>query len=145
MTSTNQPPISNQSNRPHQPVRQSHREHRAMRRRSPWLPDADRPEATHTPSASVSKAVRYDDIQHTTRGDGETVTSNCHVVYSISGGPAESGLMVQRARAGMGGVIPASSALGSALIGLRVGQRAPLVFDDGKVGTVTVLEVAQTD
>lgn len=74
----------------------------------------------------------------------DLVTGGCHVVYSVDGGPFETGLLVQRARASLGsGVIPVASLLGATLIGMRVGQRAPLLRDDGTIGTITVLGVNQ--
>ena len=71
------------------------------------------------------------------------VTGGCRVTFSVDGGPHQTGLLTQRARSGLGGcVIPVSSLLGATLIGMRVGQRAPLPSVDGTVCTVAVLDVA---
>ena len=73
----------------------------------------------------------------------DLVTGGCCVSYSVDGGPVQSGLLVHRARSGSGsGVIPVSSLLGATLIGMRIGQRAALLCEDGAILSVTVLEVA---
>ncbi|MDX1784786.1 hypothetical protein [Roseovarius sp. ZX-A-9] len=73
----------------------------------------------------------------------DVVTGGCRVTYAINGGPAESGLLVHRARTGaVNGIIPVSSLLGATLIGMRVGQRAPLLSLDGTIASVSVLGVA---
>ncbi len=74
----------------------------------------------------------------------DLVTGGCRVIYSVDGGPIQTGLLVHRARSGLAsGVVPVSSLLGATLIGMRVGQRAPLLRDDGTVGTITVQGVIQ--
>ena len=76
----------------------------------------------------------------------DLVTGGCHVVYSVDRKPAATGLLVHRARSGgASGVIPVSSLLGATLIGMRVGQRAPLLREDGTIGAVSVLGVTQPD
>ncbi len=76
----------------------------------------------------------------------DLVTGGCEVVYSVNRAPAATGLLVHRARSGgASGVIPVSSLLGATLIGMRVGQRAPLLHEDGTIGTVAVLGVTQPD
>ncbi|MDX2482693.1 MAG: hypothetical protein QNK42_03440 [Pseudodonghicola sp.] len=73
---------------------------------------------------------------------GDLVTGGCQVAYSIDQNPALTGLLVHRARSGeASGVIPVSSLLGATLIGMRVGQRAPLLQEDGTIGTLSVLGV----
>jgi hypothetical protein len=70
------------------------------------------------------------------------VTDGCKVTYSVDDGPPQIGLLTQRARSGQdNGVIPVSSLMGATLIGMRIGQRAPLPSVDGTVYTVTVLGV----
>jgi len=77
---------------------------------------------------------------------GDLVTGGCQVVYSVDRHPAAIGLLVHRARAGgASGVIPVSSLLGATLIGMRVGQRAPLLHEDGTIGTLSVLGVTYPD
>ncbi len=61
-------------------------------------------------------------------------------------GPEQSGLLVHRARTGApagaaSGVIPVTSLLGATLIGMRTGQRAPLLCEDGTIMSVVVLGV----
>ncbi|TDE33064.1 hypothetical protein [Antarcticimicrobium sediminis] len=73
---------------------------------------------------------------------GDLVTGGCQVAYSVDQKPASSGLLVHRARSGgASGVIPVSSLLGATLIGMRTGQRAPLLHEDGTIGTLSVLSV----
>jgi hypothetical protein len=64
----------------------------------------------------------------------DLATSGCHVVYSVDGGPAQSGLLSHRARPDAAfGVIAVRSLLGATLIGMRIGQRAPLLREDGSI------------
>lgn len=73
----------------------------------------------------------------------DMVTDGCRVTYSVDDGPPQIGLLTQRARSGLdNGVIPVFSLMGATLIGMRIGQRAPLPSVDGTVYTVTVLDVA---
>ncbi len=76
----------------------------------------------------------------------DLVTGGCRVTYSVNGGPEQTGLLVHRARSGLGsGVIPVSSLLGATLIGMRVGQRAPLLCEDGAIMSLSVLDVTPPD
>lgn len=76
--------------------------------------------------------------------DSDLATGGSHVTFCVDNGHQQTGLLSHQARTGLAsGVIPVSSLLGATLIGMRVGQRAPLLFDDGSIGTVTVLGVAQ--
>lgn len=69
---------------------------------------------------------------------------SCRVGYVVSGGERQVGLMTHRARSGLGNdIIPVASLLGATLIGMRAGQRRPLLCVDGSVRTITVLDVAQ--
>ena len=73
----------------------------------------------------------------------DMVTDGCRVTYSVDDGPPQIGLLAHRARSGLdNGVIPVFSLMGATLIGMRIGQRAPLPSVDGTVYTVTVLDVA---
>lgn len=64
------------------------------------------------------------------------------VTFSVDGGPERTGLLAHRARAGTNsGVISTASLLGATLIGMRVGQRAPLLCDDGTIVSLVVLNV----
>lgn len=72
----------------------------------------------------------------------DLVTGGCRVTYSVNGGARQTGLLVHRARSGSGsGVIPVCSLLGASLIGMRSGQRAPLLCEDGIIESLTVLGV----
>ncbi|SMC95497.1 hypothetical protein [Primorskyibacter flagellatus] len=72
----------------------------------------------------------------------DLVTGGCRVTYCVSNAESQTGLLVHRARAGAGsGVIPVASLLGATLIGMRAGQRAPLLCEDGSIMSVSVLDV----
>ncbi|RKF14767.1 hypothetical protein D6850_07765 [Roseovarius spongiae] len=74
----------------------------------------------------------------------DVVTGASCVTYAIDDGPAQTGLLNHRARPGAAsGVIPVCSLLGAALIGMRKGQSAPLLCEDGAIVTLTVLDVDQ--
>ena len=74
--------------------------------------------------------------------DRDIVTGGSFVTYSVGGGAATSGLLVHRARPGLlqSGVVPVASLLGATLIGMRTGQRAPLLCEDGSVKSLLVLD-----
>lgn len=75
----------------------------------------------------------------------DAVTGGSVVAYTIDGGPERSGLLVHRARPGVGGgVIPVSSVLGATLIGMRAGEEAPLLCEDGTTATLRVEHVSAT-
>ncbi|HBB81726.1 MAG TPA: hypothetical protein DC031_00295 [Sulfitobacter sp.] len=64
------------------------------------------------------------------------------VAYAIDGALPCSGLLVHSARPGApGGVIAVASLLGATLIGMRVGERAPLLNEDGGIATVSVVSI----
>ncbi len=74
---------------------------------------------------------------------GGIVTGSCSVTWSVDEGPAETGLLSHRARAGIAtGVIPVCSNLGAALIGMHVGERAPFLREDRTLASLRVLQVA---
>lgn len=119
------------------------------------LPDVDRAqlqrhlrqcETARRPSSSLLTAALKRKISGAralgnARPD-DAVTGGCVVSFSIDDGPLRSGLLVHRARPGVGGgVIPVSSVLGATLIGMRVGQDAAMVCDDGSRATVHVAQV----
>lgn len=74
--------------------------------------------------------------------DRDIVTGGSFVTYSVCNGAPTIGLLVHRARPGIqkGGVIPVASLLGATLIGMRTGQRAPLLCDDGTIKSLLVLD-----
>ena len=74
----------------------------------------------------------------------DAVVGGATLDYRIDNGPVQSGLLCHRSRTGgVSGVIPVLSLLGATLIGMRTGQRAPLLREDGAIVTVAVLSVAQ--
>ena len=65
------------------------------------------------------------------------------VTYSIDRGTRQTGLLSHRARTASGiNVIPVPSLLGATLIGMTVGQRAPLLLEGGAIKAVRLLAVA---
>lgn len=78
--------------------------------------------------------------------DSNVIVGGSCATYAIDGKPSQSGLLVHRARSGLhSGVIPVASLLGATLIGMRVGQRAPLLFEDGTIGRLSVLDVSSSN
>lgn len=72
----------------------------------------------------------------------DVVTGTSCVRYMINGGPTQIGLMRHWARRGArGGVVPVCSLLGAALIGMRIGDRAPQLDEDGTIGSLAVLDI----
>lgn len=72
----------------------------------------------------------------------DLVTGGCRVTYCVNNAEPQTGLLVHRARSGaVSGVIPVSSLLGATLIGMRIGQRAPLLCEDGSIMSLSVLDV----
>lgn len=74
--------------------------------------------------------------------DRDIVVSRNEVIYSVSGASVEAGLLVHQPNAGprQRGIIPVSSLLGATLIGMRIGQRAPLLCEDGSVKSLVVVD-----
>ena len=74
--------------------------------------------------------------------DRDIVIGGSLVSYSVGGGAPAHGLLVHRVRPGIqkGDVIRVASLLGATLIGLRAGQRAPLLCEDGSVKSLLVLD-----
>lgn len=74
----------------------------------------------------------------------DVVTGGSRVRYAIAGGPERCALLVHRARMGAAsGIVPVASLLGATLIGMRVGQRAPLLCEDGAIVSLLVLGVVR--
>ncbi|WP_323783332.1 hypothetical protein [Leisingera sp.] len=62
-----------------------------------------------------------------------------HVTYTVDGEAPQTGLLVHHAGPEpIRGVIPVASLLGATLIGMRVGQRAPLLCEDGSISKLIV-------
>lgn len=72
----------------------------------------------------------------------DIVTGGSLVSYSLGGGAPASGLLVHRVRPGVQqrDVIGVASLLGATLIGMRAGQRGPLLCEDGSVKSLLVLD-----
>ncbi|MGX0977402.1 conserved hypothetical protein [Roseovarius sp. EC-HK134] len=78
-----------------------------------------------------------DDVHYT-----DLVIGGSCVTYVIDGTAPQTRLLVHRARTGQpSGVIPVASLLGATLIGMRTGQRAPLLLEDGSIGRLFVKDV----
>lgn len=79
----------------------------------------------------------------TTPAERDIVTGGCRVSYSVNGGANQTGLLVHEARpnALSSGVIAVPSLLGATLIGMRIGQRAPLLCEGGAILSVLVVDV----
>lgn len=72
----------------------------------------------------------------------DVVTGASCVSYAIDGAAVQIGYLSHRARNSVQtGVIPVCSLLGATLIGMRVGERAPLLREDGTISSLTVLSV----
>ena len=101
------------------------------------------------PSSKLLAYVLANKLMNTRSVDdvhqSDLVVGGSCVTYAIDGADLQTGLLVHRARAGLpGGVIPVASLLGATLIGLRAGQRAPLLFEDGSIGRLRVTEVTSS-
>lgn len=121
-------------------------------RRSPPLPDEDhrqlrqhlkRPSVVGQPFLQYVLRHKLSETAQNCDGMGEDfVTGASYVSYSVNGGPAQTGLLRHWPQIGSKcGVIPVCSNLGTALIGMRVGQRAPLMREDGTIASLRVLKV----
>lgn len=98
------------------------------------------------PSWALLAYVLHDKIVNTEpyRGpiERDIVVGGSQVSYAAGGGAVASGLLVQRARHSTRhlGIIPVASLLGATLIGMRFGQRAPLLCEDGSVTSLVVVD-----
>ena len=74
--------------------------------------------------------------------DRDIVVSGRKVTYSVSGASVEVGLLVHQPNAAprQRGIIPVSTLLGATLIAMRIGQRAPLLCEDGSVKSLVVVD-----
>ncbi len=73
----------------------------------------------------------------------DLVVGGACVTYAVDDKEPQTGLLVHRVTAGVDGAeIPVASLLGATLIGMRVGQRAPMLFEYGTIGKVCVISVA---
>ena len=78
--------------------------------------------------------------------DCNIVTSDCKVTYQVNRGTPETGLLTHRTRLDSRmPIIPISSLLGATLIGMRIGQRAPLINEEGSIHSLLVIDVAKEE
>lgn len=143
---------------PDQPKRQTHSVFRALRNTPSMLPEADHQklqqhledcEGAMRPSSTLLAYVLANKLMNTRPVSDvhctDLVVGRSRVTYAVDGEVPETGLLVHRARSGaLSGVIPVASLLGSTLIGMRVGQRAPLLREDGTIGKLSVTAVAHS-
>lgn len=110
------------------------------------LQHLERCERERGPSWTLLAYVLHDKIVNTEPCRGlptqDIVFGGSQVAYAVGGGAVASGLLVQRARPGTRqlGIIPVASLLGATLIGMRIGQRAPLLCEDGTVTSLVVVD-----
>ena len=76
-----------------------------------------------------------DDVYYT-----DLIVGGSCVTYTVDGKEPQSGLLAHQP----GGIIPVASLLGATLIGMRIGQRAPLLFEDGSIGRLFVKDVTSS-
>lgn len=82
-----------------------------------------------------------DDVHHS-----DLVVGGAVVTYTVNGNEPQTGEVIHRARVGLSdSAIPVSSLLGATLIGMHVGERAPLLFEDGTIGRLTVTAVSNSN
>lgn len=85
-------------------------------------------------------------IVHTEPSQGlverDVVVGGSQVSYTAGGGQVTSGVLLHQARPGsqQAGIIPVSSLLGATLIGMCIGQRAPLLCEDGSVKSLVIVD-----
>lgn len=72
----------------------------------------------------------------------DVVAGGCLVTYSVNGEKPQTGILVHTEPAdSTAGMIAVASLLGATLIGMRVGQRAPLLHEDGTIARLLVTDV----
>lgn len=105
-------------------------------------------ERTRAPAWTLLAHVLLHKIMSMTPSDeawhAGLATGGSTITFSIDGQPPRTGLLLHEAQSGPGiATIPVASLLGATLIGMRVQQRAPLLNEDGSIGSVLVLGVVQ--
>ena len=71
----------------------------------------------------------------------DLVTGGCHVLYMISGGGLQSGVLTFKLMHQVG-AIPVASMLGATMIGMRRRQPAPMLREDGTLDTLVILDTS---
>lgn len=75
------------------------------------------------------------------RNSGVVIGESC-VTYAVDAQMPQTALLTHRTRAGQqSNVIAVASLLGATLIGMRVGQRAPLLLNDDTIGRLCIIDV----
>ena len=103
-------------------------------------------ECAMRPSSRLLAYVLANKLMNTRPSDDmyytDSILGGSCVTYTVDGKEPQSGLLAHHSRAGLpGGIIPVASLLGATLIGMRIGQRAPLLFEDGSIGRLFVKDV----
>lgn len=72
----------------------------------------------------------------------DIVVGGSQVSYTAGAGAVATGLLLHRAGPAFrqAGIIPVPSLLGATLIGMRIGQRAPLLCEDGSVKSLVIVD-----
>ncbi len=84
-----------------------------------------------------ARLVLSDDVE------SDIATGNSHIVYSVDGKPDESRVLVHWDHEAMVEYsLPVNTLLGVTLLGMKAGQRAPLMRADGTVGEVFLRQIA---
>jgi hypothetical protein len=145
-------------NHPDQPTSQTQYLASVLRNTPITLPTADHRklqehleacECAILPSSKMLAYVLANKLMNTRPVDdvynGDLVIGGSCVTYAVDGDDCQTGLLVHSARAGLRiDVIPVASLLGSTLIGMQVGQCAPLLFEDGTIGRLCVIAVSNS-
>lgn len=80
-----------------------------------------------------ARLVLTDDVEPT------VATGNSRIVFATDGGREVERVLVHwDGHVALGPALPVQSLAGATLLGMRVGQRAPLIRPDGSVGYVTL-------
>ena len=75
--------------------------------------------------------------------DPEVATTNSRVVFSVDGRAAETAVLVHwEHEVAREFALPITTLLGATLLGMRAGNRAPLLRSDGGIREVALLEIA---
>lgn len=138
-----------------QPTLPDHSMSRVLRNAPTTLPEADYEklqehlehcECALRPSSKLLAYVLANKLMNTRPVSDfhcdDLVVGGSRVTYIVDTEAAQTGLLSHRARTGLStGIIPVASLLGATLIGMRIGGRAPLLFEDGSIRRLFVTDV----
>ena len=117
-------------------------DHLELQRHLALCDAAGEPASTLLAYVLLHKIMATEPVENFSAND--LVIGDSRVIYSENGGRIQSGVLVHSTRSKSARrVVQVRSLLGATLIGMRVGQRAPLLRTDGTIGTIAVLGVAQ--